>query len=407
MSDQGKTAITYIAREMASASHVCALLHADPAFDVREQAGALSEINGKAVEFAKGSEIVVFETSETPAQDVAAIQDLKQNLPDNVSLVAIASAAASLADVRLLTGAGVDDVIPDTIDPIELTEQLAIWLEKQRSEAVAAVTGSAFDGKVIAVTRSRGGIGGTTVAVNVADALLDRQGTFRKKIRNRVALLDFDLQFGSVASLLDIEASDAFYQMLLDGTEPDETFVDQLLIKHHSGISVLPAPSNFVPLDALSAVQVARLIDIVRATHDFVVIDLPRALLDWFSPVLERTDKLLIVTDSSVPSVRQSKRLIDFFVSDNLSLEVQIVINHEKKPVIPRRHHSEASKVLERDFRHWLPFDPKSAREACDRGVPMSEAAAQSGLTKSLSRLGRALMKEELEAKPGQQTANS
>lgn len=393
--------IAYIGQSTDASGVVSGSLKALKGVDFKEHTGTLSEVNGKAVNLTKGSDLVVFETGPSIEEDARAIEMLRRDLPESVTLVAVASASASLADVRRLTGAGVDDVIPDSIDPKELEEQIRILVDKRKAE-VASALGLSTEGKVIAVSRSRGGIGGTTVAVNMADALLDRQGTFKKKNKNRVAIVDFDLQFGTVASHLDADTSEAFYQMLLDGTMPDSTFVETILAEHKSGLSLLAAPSNFVPLESFSPQQAGRIIDILKTTHDFVVVDLPHALVDWLSAVLERADKLILVTDSSVPSIHQSKRLIDFFTSENLSLDIQVVINHEKKPVIPRRHHQEASKVLDREFRYWLPFDPKAAREASDRGVPITEAAGSSALAKSLGRLGRAITNENSQSRSGQ-----
>lgn len=392
--------VAYFARSAESRSGVNATLLGDPAVKLRQHDGALATVNGHAIEMAGGTQIVLFDAGERVEDEVDAISALRAGLPATVSLIAVASASASLADVRKLTGAGADDVIPDTIEPGELTVQLKGWIAR-RAPRAAEHSALAAEGKVIAVARARGGIGGTTVAVNVADALLGRRGTFRKTVTKKVAIVDFDLQFGTVASLLDIEGGEATYQMLLDGTVPDETFLEAALVKHKSGLSVLPAPSSFVPLDALSARQAARTIEILRATHDYVVVDLPMALVDWLGAVIERSDQLLLVTDSAVPSVRQAKRLIDFYTAENIGLEVTVVMNHEKKPMLPRRHHTEASRVLGRDFRHWLPFDGRAAREAIDRGVPLSEAAGGSGLTKSLSRLGRTLA----EAKDKQKSA--
>ncbi|MEM9031342.1 MAG: AAA family ATPase [Pseudomonadota bacterium] len=383
--------VSYMPRSQDQRSPVNAALLNHPSVSLTQLDGSLSEINGQAVDIVHGSQVVMFETGVNAKRDIAAIQALRSILSPNVPLIGVARATDSLADVRQLTGAGVDDVIPDAMDTGELFGQLEGWVLKRSAELLRAAPGLATDAKVIAVARSRGGIGATTVAVNVADALLGRQGTFRKRTTNKVALVDLDLQFGAVASHLDIDGGEATYQMILDGTIPDETFLDHSMVTHRSGVSVLPAPSSFVPLDALTNQQVARTIEVLRAKNDFVVIDLPLAIIDWLAAVIEHSDELLLVTDSSVPSVRQSKRLIDFFTAENIGLEVTMVINHEKKPVLAKRHHTEAAQVLEREFRHWLPFDPKSAREACDRGVPLSEAASQSGLTKALNRLGRSV----------------
>ena len=400
MMTKAQISVSYMPRSKDQRSPVNAALLNHPSVALTQLDGSLTEINGQAVDVAHGSQVVMFETGVNTKKDVAAIQALRSVLAPDVALIGVARATDSLADVRQLTGAGVDEVIPDAMDSGELIGQIEGWVVR-RAQGMVRAPGMVTEGKVIAVARSRGGIGATTVAVNVADALLGRQGTFRKRTTNKVALVDLDLQFGAVASHLDVDGGEATYQMLLDGTVPDETFLEHSMVTHKSGISILPAPSHFVPLDSLTSQQVARIIEVLSAKNDFVVIDLPLAIVEWLEAVIEFTDELVLVTDSSVPSIRQSKRLIDFVTAENIGLDVTMVINHEKKPVLPKRHHTEAANVLEREFRHWLPFDPKTAREASDRGVPLSEAAPQSGLTKALNRLGRSLS----ERKPAAQSA--
>jgi pilus assembly protein CpaE len=98
---------------------------------------------------------------------------------------------------------------------------------------------------------------------------------------------------------------------------------------------------------------------------------------------------MYLVTDSSVPSIRQARRLIDFYTEDNLNLKIDIVIGQEKRPVVKGKHHTEAAKVLERSFEHWLPFDPRAARESVDQGKPLSQVAGRSPLTRAIARLGK------------------
>ena len=121
---------------------------------------------------------------------------------------------------------------------------------------------------------------------------------------------------------------------------------------------------------------------------DYVVVDLPRSLVQWVVSVLERTDRLMLVTDCTVPSVRQARRLLDLYLENNPTLQVEVVMSQEHKPMIRGSHHIEAAKLLERPFRHWLPFDPRAARKAADRGAPLS-AMGSSALSKAVASLGR------------------
>jgi pilus assembly protein CpaE len=221
---------------------------------------------------------------------------------------------------------------------------------------------------------------------------MTKTGMFNKLPQFKVALVDLDLQFGTIASSLDIEPSDALYKMAIEGEMPDSVFIEQSVARHISGLSVLPAPAKYTPIEALRGEQIARLLDLLRADHDFVVVNLPRALVEWMEAVLERTDRLILLTDSSVPSIRQARRLIDVFTAEHLTLPIEVVVGHEKKPMIKARHHIEASNVLERPFRHWLPFDPKSARSASDRGVLLSIAAKRSPILKAIKLLAKSTL---------------
>ncbi|MEM9426223.1 MAG: hypothetical protein AAGA06_05930, partial [Pseudomonadota bacterium] len=202
-----------------------------------------------------------------------------------------------------------------------------------------------------------------------------------------------DLQFGAVGDFLDIDPQEGLMQMATGDVMPDQMWVEQSLAETSGGLSVLTAPADFMPLQAINAKQVESLIGALRATHDYVVLDLPRALVDWIEPVVASADEIAIVTDTTVPSVRATRRLMDFYLADNPGLAIEVIINHEKRPMMQAAHHKEASRVLEKKFEHWLPHDVKAARAAVDYGKPLSEVSARSDLSKNIGTLARAVAK--------------
>jgi pilus assembly protein CpaE len=343
-------------------------------------------ISDALIEKAQEKGVIVFRAKSLGEAEIASVADTRERIGPDAPLVAITGANTSLTDARRLTRAGVTEVVPDTITAEEFDDLL-----KDLTRAPARAMGGQRRGDLIAVTRSRGGVGATTVAVNLADALLDRRGHFKKASRKTVALVDFDLQLGDVASFLDVEPNDALYELAVTGKTPDETYVRHALTTLPSGLSVLTAPTRFAPLDALTPEQVSAIVEILRRTHDYVVLDLPSGLSRWMDPIIEHADKALMVTDCAVPSIRQARRLMDFFAETNPSLKVEIVVNHEAKPVLLRRHQAAAEKVLDRKFRHWVPDDPPAAREALDRGVPLSETSPRSRMSKAIARIARDL----------------
>ena len=349
------------------------------------EASTLSQINGKAVKMAADYDIVLFQTSPESDADISAIQALTKDRGKETVLVAIADDTISLSQARALNHAGVDEVLPISMIGAEIADQIA---KIDRVSKVAA-SGAATPGKIIAVAQARGGAGSTTVAVNLADQLQGRNKSRVPAKPGKVALVDLDLQFGTVGSFLDMDEQDTLLQLALDGTVPDATFLGQSMTTMHNGLSVLAAPSKFAPLDSLRIDQVAAILDTLRQSHEYVVVDLPRALVGWIEAIIERADELIIVTDISVSSVRHSRRLIDFFTTDNVTLPVQIVVNHEKKPLMQSSLHREAAKALERKLDHWLPHDPNAANAASDKGKPLSSVAPRSPLTKAVARLAK------------------
>lgn len=364
-----------------SVEHVLA---AAPGLRIDWQASRLAEMNGKAVEMAANYDMILFRTTGGDADEIRAATDLAKARPSGTILVAVADAGLSITEAHALTRAGIDDVLPLSILAEELPEQVE-RLHRGRG------TRDGRMGRLIAVGQARGGVGATTVAVNLADRLLTPGGKRRDRQTARVALVDLDLQFGTVGSYLDLPEHEMLLQIAADGTIPDATFLRQSMTVLPNGLAVLAAPTKFTPLEALRNDQVTAILDALLASHDYVVVDLPRALVPWIEPVVRRADQLILVSDIAVSSVRHCRRLIDFFTTDNIALPVQVVINNESRPLFPSALHREAARVLERPLDHWLPHDARAAHNAADRGRPLSQVAPRSSLSKAIGRLAASL----------------
>lgn len=362
-----------------------AALRAMPDVELERRDGSLTRLNGAAYRLSASADVILFRTTPGEDLDLDAIRGLQRSPERTATLVALTAPDLPLAEARRLLQVGVADVLPWDTGAGELRGHIDRWVKPNLPAIYEAPQGRR--GKVVTVAQARGGIGASTLAVNLADRLMDRRG-LRKVARNRVVVVDLDLQFGSVASLLDVKENEALYQMATDGTVPDATFVSQALAASSQGLWVLGAPSKFAPLEVLTGAQIGALIETLTQQFDYVVIDLPRSLVLWVSAVLERTDRLMLVTDCTVPAVRQARRLLDLYLENNPSLQVEVVVSQEHKPLIRSSHHAEASKLLERPFKHWLPYDGRAVRKASDRGVPLSTAGS-SPLAKSIAALAR------------------
>jgi Flp pilus assembly CpaE family ATPase len=145
-----------------------------------------------------------------------------------------------------------------------------------------------------------------------------------------------------------------------------------------------------VPLNAIAPDTIAVLIDLLRSRFDYVVVDLPRALVEWVAPVLGRADRLALVTDTSVNSVRQAKRLIDFYHEDNAGLAIELIVSRQARPIVKSPQVKEAERVLGAPFACWLPDQPREARKAADMGRPVVELHPSAKLSRAIGKLAAA-----------------
>ncbi len=349
----------------------------------------ISAMNGTAHPLAASHDVVLFDTEASDDATMEAAKDICAHRQPGAMMIALANDDLPLSKQRILKRIGVDEVLPRDSVATDIPQQLDAWRARRSSHMPTIWTGQATEGKIISVAQARGGLGASTFAVNLADKLQNKKGTFKKTAGTEVAVVDLDFQFGSIAAQLDVNESDALWRMAMDGTIPDAAFVESAITKSEEGLSILTAPSRYGPLNAVKPEQIAALLDALRKSHDYIIVDLPHALVDWIEPVLSRSDRLMMTTDITVPSVRATRKLMDFFLAEHPDLAIELVAVHEKKPLVLGSHHRAAMELLERGFDHWLPTDARAARDALDRGKPLSVVSPRSSLSKAVGKVAR------------------
>ncbi|WP_081894599.1 AAA family ATPase [Ruegeria halocynthiae] len=365
---------------------------ADEDNKVTSNATSFQALNGAAIQLASDHDVVIFEIDPVDADEVQAIEDVLARRDDDTLFIALTQNDLSITKARELRRIGVDDVLPLSIDGEELKAALSEKINARTLAQPLVLGGASALGKVIPVAKSRGGVGASTVAANLACALVGGKGTFfRKSAKSRVALLDFDLQFGNSNVFLDLEDNGGFLQLIESDEKPDDHFLSSILQQHTLGVDVLCAPAPMVPLQSMRPDLVEGLLDLLQRRYDYIVVDLPCAIVEWVEPIFKRATQLALVTDTTVPCVRQARRLIDFFREANMALPVEIVVNRERNKLVRPSHVREAEKVLETKLKHWLPDNPKVARNSVDLGRPVVEMKPQSDLGKALTKLATAV----------------
>jgi pilus assembly protein CpaE len=329
-----------------------------------------------------GADIVVVEAGPAADADLDALEQLCAYVARGGSFIVIMEDPT--ADiVRRLFRAGVTDVLPTPVTPAELAAALDVARGRQAQARPGAEPRP--EGKIVTVLKTSGGVGATTFAVNVAAALAGLQ-------KEPVCVVDLDVQFGQVATALDIHPRMTLLDVLRAGPRLDATLLASTLHQHKSGVRILSAPKDTTPLDAVADSFIAQLFGHLRAISGVALIELPAAWTQWTGDVLDRSDLVVPVAEASVRSAAGAARIAQSFVDFGLSrLTLHVVANKYVKTL---ENHDRMKKIAE--IFHTKPdgavrFDAAAAGDAADRGLLFAEAAPKSPATRDFETNARAI----------------
>lgn len=253
--------------------------------------------------------------------------------------------------------------------------------------------GGTANGELYAVYSGKGGVGSTTVAVNLAFGLA------RRHPESRVALVDSVTHGGDVQVFLDLNPPYSIADLIQrDGKKSNRKRIDgQLLEKvmqrHPGGVWVLPEPGGPEDAAALRGEHVTEILARLRASFAYCVIDCEHQLTERTQAILDAVDRVLVVAVLNVPAVRQLQRTLELF--ERLGYpehKVALVVNrHHKKDVLSVK---DVERSLKREVLWRLPNDYRATIDAITRGKPLSETAPRSKLARSFDRLALELTRD-------------
>lgn len=275
--------------------------------------------------------------------------------------------------------AGASEYLPVPAD----RETLSYAIEEVRTKL--ATDGNAAKGKVFSFISSKGGLGATVIAVNSAAALA------RNKTGS-VALCDMSFQSGDSSVLLDMVPPTSFVDICKNFHRLDVALLRGCLIRHRSGLDFLAAPPNPEESEDIRPKHIEKTFELVKKLYDHTLVDCTSMYIDERTvEAFNASNKVFIVTDMSVPSIRNAARLYQ-------SIR-KLGINPQKTEFVVNRYTKggtlsieEVEKTLRKRI-HWLfPNDFEDVVSSINRGAPLVNFNPQAPFSKNVFEFSRNML---------------
>jgi pilus assembly protein CpaE len=307
---------------------------------------------------------------ETSGYDMAA--KLSRRYP-GMYIVVASPHAISPEDLRQAMRAGVRECLAAPLD------EAAVLRVLDGAGDLENVV-SPHRGLVIAVMASKGGVGKTTVAVNLAIALKESQA-------GRVALVDGDLYFGDVATVMNIRPERTIHEM---SQALSAEIAERFLHRHESGVEVLAAPQRTALAEAIPAERFSEALNILQGLYDLVVVDASASSFDAMLAALEVADLAVVLTTFDVVCLKDTSQLHDMLAQLRFPAQNLLLVGNRVngKSSLTRR---DVEKALGMKFTTLVPADDKVVTST-NSGVPLTMSDPESPFAQQIRALAKTVM---------------
>ncbi|WP_156797298.1 AAA family ATPase [Johnsonella ignava] len=279
-------------------------------------------------------------------------------------------------NIQRIVQSGVHYILSTDIDSFELiTELKSIYgNEINRIMTLENSVSASSKSRVLMVFGPKDGVGKTTIAVNLAVKLIQK--------KNKVCILDYNLQFGNVAAFLGIKTKETIVELLQEQSNPTLDAIRQFLSLHTSGIYCLPAPNNPEDAKTISTVQIERIIATLRVYYDYIIIDAAAGFDDINVSCIDVASQILLVTGTDVPSLMDTKKSLSILKALTDEEKIKLVVGKDHTGQLKD---AEISRVMGMPIWNRIPCDDRSACSAANLGSPLMLEYPRSKICRAIS----------------------
>ena len=329
----------------------------------------------EGIELAKELEpdVILMDINMPDIDGITATETIRGEVPHSQIVILTVQADPNYMRRAMLAGARDFLTKPPPVDEmigaIRRAGELA-HEEKEKSKTVYPVkpgngsvpAGLLKAGKIISVFSPKGGVGKTTLAVNLAVAL--------QREETPVVLVDGNMEFGDVMVFLNKQAKNSIVDLAPRAGELDQDVIEEVTMLHpESGIKVLAAPTRPEFAESVSGDQFAQVLNFLRNFFSYVIVDCSSSLTDVTLSAIDTSDLIILLTTQEIPAIKDSRQFLDLLQPLKINRErLLFVMNKYDKRIGIKPE--KVSENFKQELKIIVPFEEKVVLPAINRGVP-------------------------------------
>lgn len=319
-------------------------------------------------------DVLILESSAARLELIADLTDLAP-VCDAKTRVIVIGLSNDIALYRELISSGISDYQVAPVDALTIIGAVLRLFPEENTSRI---------GKVCAVIGTKGGVGSSVMAQNLAWTMSQSGGA--------TMLADLDLQFGTAALNYNIDCHTGFADQLPEGDRLDGALLERMLFKHGAHLSVLPSATAAHVASDPDLDVIEKILDLARTTFPHVLIDLPNAWSPLVRSALRGADEIILVAEPDLANLRNARCMLDFLeqVRPN-DPPPRLLLNRvgmsKRKEINPEKF----ALALETDLWAKIDFDPALFSTAAANGQMIAEASRKAAVALLLKHLAEQL----------------
>lgn len=297
---------------------------------------------------------------------------------DEGTKVVIIGAANDIRLYRQLMDKGVSDYLVPPLHPLNIIRSLSDLYSDPESP---------FTGRAVAFFGSKGGVGSSTLAHNIAYTLAER-------MMQETALIDLDSSWGTTALDFAYDSASGLEEALAEPDRLDDTLLDRIMVRHTERLSLLPTSSSLNSKPVFNSDAYEAVVAAVRSVSPLALLDVPHIWADWTTNILTTVDDVVITTVPDLANLRNTKNLVDFLKAQRPNDGEPILVLNQTG-----RCKSKDDEISVENFAGAvglepalvIGFDPDTFSRACNEGKMLPEMKTTDALVPGLDYLAARL----------------